>query len=442
MDEFPAPGSFTHVVGECLNRSGYNICQVARLSGLPRRTVANWLDGVVTKPRNWLDVVKLARTLRLPFNEANKLLAAAGYPSLAQLQQQAKNEAEHSLFALWSEAKAAPEKRTPFQVIPDLPTFVGREEMLQTVQTWLLAGQHTMPYVLEGTAGAGKTVLASKLAYQLRDQFPDGVLWARPDSTNALTILYQFAEALGRDVTRYEDVHSRSAVVRELLADKHALIVLDNVPGSEQLEPLLPPSDSCAVLITSRRRQLAAIPDGHRLHVTQFSEAESLSLFNIVLGEANVDNERAIFVELAELLGHWPLAIDIVACRLAYEPGWTAAKFLAALQQENSLLNKLIHEGRSVRAAFESSFNLLTAEQQRFFAALSTFGGVEFSTEAAAASANLPLTEAIAYLQEFFCLSLVRRGRPSHYRLIPAIQTFAEEKQNLLGFISTEPPNS
>ncbi|MCC6601557.1 MAG: hypothetical protein IT327_00010 [Anaerolineae bacterium] len=429
MDDFSAAGSFTHVMRECLMRSGYNACQVARLAGLPRRTVANWHDGVVTKPRNWLDVVKLARALRLPRNEANKLLAAAGYPPLAQLQQQAKNEAERGLFAFWAEAKAAPEKRSPFQVIPDLPTFVGREEILQTVQTWLLAGQHTTPYVLEGTAGVGKTVLAAKLAYRLRDQFPDGVLWARPDSTNTLMILHQFAEAVGRDVTRYEDVHSRSAIVRELLADKRALIVLDNVPGSEQLEPLLPPSGSCAVLITSRRRQLAAIPDAHRLHVTEFAEAESLALFSNILGEASVVHERAVFVELAELLGHLPLAIDIAASRLAYEPGWTVTEFLTHLKQEKSLLNTLIHEGRSLQAAFESSFNLLSAEQQRFFATMSTFGGADFSAEAAAASANIPVNEATAYLQELFCLSLVRRGRPyHHYRLIPAMQTLAEEK--------------
>ncbi len=77
MDKFPASHSFAHVVGECLTRSGYNVCQIARLAGVPRRTVANWQDGVVTKPRSWLDVVKLARALRLPPNETNKLLAAA-----------------------------------------------------------------------------------------------------------------------------------------------------------------------------------------------------------------------------------------------------------------------------------------------------------------------------------------------------------------------------
>lgn len=436
MDKFPASHSFAHVVGECLTRSGYNACQVARLAGLPRRTVANWLDGVVTKPRSWLDVVKLARVLRLTLNEVNELLAAAGYPPPAQLQQQAQNEAERSLLTFWAEENAPPEKRSPFQVIPDLPTFVGREEILQTVQTWLLADQHTMPYVLEGTAGVGKTVLAAKLAYRLRDQFPDGVLWARPDTTNALTILYQLAEALGRDVTNYEDVHSRSAVVRELLADKRALIVLENVPGSEALEPLLPPTGSCAVLITSRRRQLAAIPDANRLHVTEFAEAESLALFSKILGEASVVYKRAVFVELAELLGHLPLAIDIAANRLAYEPGWAATEFLTNLKQEKSLLSNLIHEGRSVQAAFETSFNLLSAKQQRFFATLGTFGGADFSAEAAAASANIPVNEATANLQELFCLSLVRRGRPSHHhRLIPAMQTLAEEKYHLFGLI-------
>jgi hypothetical protein len=77
MDDFSAAGSFTHVMRERLTRSGYNACQVARLAGLPRRTVANWQEGGVTKPRNWLDVVHLSRALRLPLNEANKLLAAA-----------------------------------------------------------------------------------------------------------------------------------------------------------------------------------------------------------------------------------------------------------------------------------------------------------------------------------------------------------------------------
>jgi hypothetical protein len=178
---------------------------------------------------------------------------------------------------------------------------------------------------------------------------------------------------------------------------------------------------------------LAVIPDTHRLHVTQFAEAESLALFSKILGEAIVVNERTVFVELTNLLGHLPLAIDIAACRLAYEPGWAVTEFLAHLKQEKSQLNNLVHEGRSVQAAFESSFNLLSVEQQRFFAILGTFGGADFSAEAASASANIPLNEAKAYLQELFCLSLVRRGRPyHHYRLIPAIQTIAEEKSEFI----------
>jgi hypothetical protein len=32
------------------------------------------------------------------------------------------------------------------------------------------------------------------------------------------------------------------------------------------------------------------------------------------------------------------------------------------------------------------------------------------------------------YLRELFGLSLVRRGRPFHFRLIPLLQSFAREK--------------
>jgi hypothetical protein len=127
--------------------------------------------------------------------------------------------------------------------------------------------------------------------------------------------------------------------------------------------------------------------------------------------------------------------IDIAACRLASEPGWIVTEFLTHLEQEKSQLNTLVHEGRSVQAAFEFTFNLLSAEQERFFATLGTFGGKDFSVQEASTEANIPLNEAKAYLQEFFCLSLVRRGRPYHYRLIPAMQTIAEEKHQLLGFI-------
>lgn len=74
----------------------------------------------------------------------------------------------------------------------------------------------------------GDNSWAVHLAYQLRAEFPDGVLWARVDTSDALTILAQFAAAFGKDVRDYHDLDSRAAIVRTLLSDKRVLIVLDN----------------------------------------------------------------------------------------------------------------------------------------------------------------------------------------------------------------------
>ena len=71
--------------------------------------------------------------------------------------------------------------------------------------------------------------MAAHVAYQLKDHFVDGVLWAEMDSSDVMTVLATFAAAFGLDVSQYVDLGSRSRVVRELLAHKRVLIVLDNV---------------------------------------------------------------------------------------------------------------------------------------------------------------------------------------------------------------------
>lgn len=427
MTEPLQAGAFARVVGEYVARSGYNTCQAARLAGLPRRTIANWLEGVVQKPRHWQDVVKLARALRLDRTEADELLRAAGYPPLFRLQAQAQNDSERSLLAFGAADKIASDNLPPFQAIPDLPTFVGRAAALSTLAEWLLADHHPTIYVLEGMAGVGKTALAARLAYRLRSQFPDGVLWARPDTMSAMSILQLLAAAYGQDVTVYADLDSRSTAVRQLLGGKRVLLVLDNVQSSGEVEPLLPPTGPSAVLVTTRHRNLSLARGARRFYVESFTEAEALVLIARVLGEDSVAGERTILAELAALVGGLPLAIDIIACRLADEPGWSAADFLAKLRREDGRLRHLVHEERCVRTALAATYARLSPRQQRLFAALGALDGAEFSVETAAAAANVTTKEAEAILGTLFCLSLVRRGRAEPYRLTPLLRTLAQE---------------
>jgi hypothetical protein len=427
--------SFTDLLNQYSQHLDYKPSQLARLSSLPRRTIANWLEGAAKRPRAWTDVLKLARALHLNRAEADELLQSAAFPLITQLQAQTLDGPEQELLAFWVNAQTLPEKQPPFQAIHDLPTFVGREALLAAIQEQLLTDHHDSVFVLEGVAGVGKTVLAARLAYRLRPHLPDGVLWARLDLTPPMAALQLFAEAYGRDITAYDDLGSRSAAVRELLAEKRALLVLDYVSGSEEIEPLLPPSGACAVLITTRRTHLTISHGAVRYPVEPFSPAEAAALLATILGEEAVQQEQAALREMAQLLGYLPLALDVIACRLAYEPDGSAANLLARLRDEQSRLNELVYGERSVQAALEASYTLLPLAQQRFLAAIHYFDGQDFSAKTAASAANIPVETAEIYLRELFGLSLVRRGRPSHFRLIPFLQSFASEKaaNNLIG---------
>jgi hypothetical protein len=427
--------SFTDLLNQYSQRLAYKPSQLARLSGLPRRTIANWLEGTTIRPRALTDVLKLAQTLHLNRAEADELLQTAAFPPIIQLQAQPLAGPEQELLAFWTEAQTPLEKQLPFQAVRDLPTFVGRETLLETVQEQLLADHHTNIYVLEGMAGVGKTVLAARLAYRLRPHLPDGVLWARLDLTPPMAALQLFAEAYGRDVTAYDDLGSRGAAIRELLAEKRALLVLDYVSSSQEIEPLLPPSGACAVLITTRHTDLAVSHGAVRYPVEPFSLAEAETLLATILGEEVVLREQAALREMAQLLGNLPLALDVAACRLAHESDVNAANLLARLRDGHNRLDELVYGERSVRAALETSYALLPPAQQGFLAALHHFDGGDFSAETAASITNIPVETAETYLRDLFSLSLVRRGRPSHFRLIPFLQSFAREKaaNNLIG---------
>jgi|GEM_PF-827557 tetratricopeptide (TPR) repeat protein/transcriptional regulator with XRE-family HTH domain len=442
------------VLTRFVSRAGYTSGQLARLTGIPKATIVNWMEGRVKRPRGSEDLLRLAAILHLDEIDATELLQAAGHPSIAELREQAlrgsaapgtanlgsgvqKSAGElTALLAPWKKQRETRPEHVPFQAIADLPHFVGREQLRQELSSALLAGEHSGIYTLQGMGGVGKTALAAHLAYELRPHFPDGILWARVDTSDTMSILSTFGRAYGHDVSQYTDLDSRSRVVRDLLADKRALMVLDNVESSEQMIPLLPPSGTCAVLITTRRRHLAITRGAQHFLLSPFNEAgnEALRLFAKVLGAERSAAEEASLQAIAGLLGHLPLAVDVVASRLAYEPGWSAADFLRRLRQEQRRLRELTFEQQSVRVSIQLSYQALLPAEQAFFSALGIFPGQDFSVPAAAhvafgrgsdSAGEETQMDAEDLLRQLFGLSLVRRARPGRYRLHPLLRDFA-----------------
>lgn len=104
---------------------------------------------------------------------------------------------------------------------------------------------------------------------------------------------------------KYTDIDSRSRAVRQLLADKRMLMILDNVQASQDVKPLLPPTTgSCRVLITTRRHDLSVTYGAFRIQLGSFAaeSRDALQLFATILGTEYVQRVSIHMAMAADIL--------------------------------------------------------------------------------------------------------------------------------------------
>ena len=421
---------FAELLDSLIQYDGRHVRQLSQVTAnlfgivhqVPHNTISRWLRGSVKKPRNWPDIIKLGAALRLSQDELCQLLDAAGYDGPSLL---AAPPPLPGLFDVWQRPLSGP---VPFQAPPQLTTFVGREEEVAQLSRYLGSQVQARVSCLVGMAGLGKTSLANHLAYQLRKQFSDGILWIPLDQTEPMSALQGIAQAYGVDVSAYSDLGTRSSKVRELLADKNALLILDNAEADSELRPFLPPDGQCAVLITSRRYDLSIADTAFRYHLTPFNRerGESLRLFEFILGKKSVQAEVDLYQQIADQLGHLPLAINIIAQRLHHEPGWTAAQLLARWQERKQRLNLLTRGDQQVRLSFVTTFAALDQAEQQLFALLGLFPG-SFTAESVAQISQRPLWQIQDGLRHLYSLSLLQVS-DQRYQLHPLLRDFSQEQ--------------
>lgn len=422
---------FALLLKQHVDKDGRHARQLAKatvtLFGVEHRvantTISRWLRGSITKPRNRSDIVKLCAVLRLSWDELLQLLQAAGHDLPDVLE---TSPSLPGLFDHWQGPIS--EELPPFQVPKPLTTFIGRTEALRSVGRYFGSQQQNRVCCLLGMAGLGKTSLAAQLANQLRDQFTDGILWIGLDQTDPMSAMLGIAEAYGIDLSAYPDLGTRSSKYRELLANKNALLILDQAEDDEQLRPLLPPSGPCSVLITSRRRDLALADTTYCVVIPLFNreQEESLSLFRTVLGKKIVQEQVACYKQLANFLGHLPLAIEIVAQRLKHEPGWTAVQMLERLHQSSQPLSLLIRGDLQIRNCLAISYKALAESDQQIFALLGMFPN-SFTAGSVAAIAEQSLWEVEDSLRRIYANSLLFI-KDNRYKLHPLVRAFSQEK--------------
>ena len=334
-------------------------------------------------------------------------------------------------------APVRPVRPVPRQLPAANAHFTGREAQLAELDG-LLDRPGTVG-VLTGTGGIGKTTLAIHWAHQAANRFPDGQLYinlcgfdpsCEPIAPEAA--VRSFLDALG---VPPEDIptalETQTALYRSLLADKRLLLVLDNARDDAQVRPLLPGSPGTLVIVTGRDRLSGLVTQGAqaiRLDPLDPREAEHL-LTNRLQG-SRITREPEAAQQIIDACAGLPLALAIVAARVADRPDFPLAAIAAELADANHRLDALADSDPAidVRAVFSWSYQALTVEAARLFRLLSVHPKPGFSLAAAAAIAETPPQQTARLLAELTRANLLNEPTPGRHSFHDLLRAYAAEQ--------------
>jgi len=95
--------SFTELIQGYIKRRNLSVEQLATLANLSRKTLYRWVNGEVSQPRHWYQIVALGKALRLNQDEVDQLLLATKNPCFAELKDLARYEYELDLLEEFSQ---------------------------------------------------------------------------------------------------------------------------------------------------------------------------------------------------------------------------------------------------------------------------------------------------------------------------------------------------
>ncbi|MYU03627.1 tetratricopeptide repeat protein [Streptomyces sp. SID8366] len=323
----------------------------------------------------------------------------------------------------------------PAQLPPALPDFTGREELLAGLVGALTEQDRSAPAVVavSGMGGVGKTSLAVQTAHRVRHAYPDGQLYAdlrgnagRPVA--AETVLADFLIALGTDPGSLpEALAARSALFRSAVDGRRLLLVLDDAHDAAQVRPLLPGTPGCAVVITSRTR-LSSLPACFQRDLDVLTPIEALRMLARTTDRRRVDAEPVAAREVLDACGYLPLAVRIVAARLAARPGWSIGTLGERLRAEHRRIDELRTGDLAVRATFELGYRQLTPDQATAFRQAALLAGPLVAVSTAAAVLGVPEPDAEDLLESLVDLAVLQTPRPGRYRFHDLLRLFARQK--------------
>jgi predicted ATPase len=351
-------------------------------------------------------------------------------------------------FAASASPSKEPTRRTGGIPRP-LTRLIGREDDVTRVLELLDDPENRM-LTLVGTGGIGKTRLALAVAERAKDRYPDGVAYVELAAvTEPSLMIPTIAGALKMEEGTGASLGIR---LREALAARHMLIVLDNVEqladAAPELADLLAGAPGIQLLVTSRR--VLNVRGEHVYRVEplpvpaadgEITAAVELFIDRAAAGRPDyrpTDDDIAAMGELARRLDGLPLAIELASARLAVlspravleRMGEHRLGFLRAGTRD------LPERQRTLRDTIAWSHASLTPDEQALFARLAVFAG-SASLDAVEQVANhdgrLATLDVLASLIDTSLIRAVPEAAEPRFGMLETIREFAEEQLETRG---------
>ncbi|GAA2344314.1 NB-ARC domain-containing protein [Streptomyces cuspidosporus] len=308
--------------------------------------------------------------------------------------------------------------------------------------------------LLSGLPGVGKRATVRRWVERARDRFPGGQLYVdfarlRREGAAGGDVSEGLRHCLRSIGVAEEylsgDLAELTAHYRSHSAERRVVVVLDEVSEPAQVRALIPNAPGSVVLATSRDRLGELVWDGARLLPVEPLSADSgRRLLARLCGEDRVRAEPEAAARLVEWCGGLPVALYVVAARLAVHRRLTLSALAAELADENRRLAGLSMTGErgmggprmgdsrpgeehTVSAVFTVAYRDLPQDVARLYRLLGACPGRSFDTGGAAAVGGLPASAVTPLLDALERASLLDVGEDGRYRLHDLVRLHARD---------------
>ncbi|WP_156726621.1 AfsR/SARP family transcriptional regulator [Streptomyces apocyni] len=301
--------------------------------------------------------------------------------------------------------------------VPAVPSFTGRAvEVAAMVDRLTTPGDEAATVLVSGAPGIGKSALAHHVAHLVRDSFPAGRLLVRmvhPDG-----VPRRAADAAA----------AVAAALRDQEPGARALLVLDDVVDADQVRPLLPTGPGGAAIITSRMglAGLIATHGGWVHRLSPLDEEDAYHLLLGALGAERVRPEEAAARRIADLCGHFPLALRIIAARLLTRPGLGLADGVGWLENDPLARLTLADSPRlSVQRVLSGALDRLDPHLAEAFVRVGSLPGKAIEAADGAEALGVSEDAAEEALERLADAGFLEEGPPGPYRVHELLRVYA-----------------